>query len=295
MRLSCFVLLAGVACAQAPARLEFEVAAVRPVVRNANGSSPRPQTIGGPGTEKPTRITYLNYPLKWLLQTAYGLKDYQIAGPDWLNSEQCVIEATIRLDATKEQSNEMLRNLLEDRFKMALHRETRNLPVYELTLIKRGPKLKESLKEGANGGEPLPPAKGFGAPLFGLLEEKDGFLRLPPGMPIPAMGGPAATWGTASGIQYAVGGNQTIAGLATFLSNRSGRPVVDKTGLTGNWDYNLEFASGAAAANSPDNPSDPSPELVTAVREELGLKLESKKGPIEILVIDHMEKTPADN
>lgn len=299
MRLTCFLVLAGAACAQAPPRIEFEVASIKPMVRNANGSSPRPQIVGGPGSSNPSRITYLNYPLKWLLQTAYDLKAYQLSGPDWLDSEQFVIEATLRPGTTKERVNEMLRNLLADRFKMTVHRERKDVPLYELVLVKRGPKLKESLKEGVKNGEPLPAGRGFGAPMFGLLEEKDGFLRLPPGMPIPALGGPSATWGTQSGILYAVGGNQPIAGLVSFLSQRSGRPVVDKTGLTGNWDYNLEYAMGAGAANSPDatpgSASDPAPDLTTAVRDQLGLKLEPKKGPIEILVIDHVEKTPTEN
>jgi uncharacterized protein (TIGR03435 family) len=277
------------------ASLRFEVASVRKVALNERGG----YTRGGPGTTSPSEINYVNLRLETLIEIAYDLKEYQLLGPDWLrsaDSEPFVINATIRPGATKEQVNQMLRNLLAERFKLTVHRETRDLPVYELVLVKRGPKLKESLKQGAgkengNNGEPLPPAKLAGvAASFGLLEEKDGFLRLPP----RAL--PTAMWSTPP-VQHAVGGNQTIAGLVTYLSHASqqyyGRPVVDKAGLTGNWDYNLEFAQGGSPSNSPGSPSDPAPDLITAVRDQLGLKMEPKKSPIEVLVIDHIEKTLA--
>ena len=272
------------------ASLRFEVASVTKQMPNPRGT-PLPRTMGGPGTSLPSEINYMNLRLATLIEIAYDLKEYQASGPDWLrspDSERFAINAAIRPGATKEQVNQMLRNLLAERFKLAVHRETRDLPFYELVPVKRGPKLKESLKEGADkenasDGQPLPPARLAGAAAsFGLLEEKDGFLRLPPRPLLPPSDGPAATWSTPP-VQHAAGGNQTIAGLVVFLSRQSGRPVVDKTGLNGNWDYNLEYADSGGAA----------PDLIAAVRDQLGLKMEPKKGPIEILVVDHIDKTPA--
>ena len=281
------------------ASLRFEVASVGKTMPDARGGYSSPRSMGGPGTSLPSEINYVNLRLETLIETAYDLKEYQLVGPDWLrstDSEPFFISATIRQGATREQVNQMLRNLLAEQFKLTVHRETRDLPFYELALVRRGPKLKESLKERAGkDGESLRPARLAGAAAsLGLLEEKDGFLRLPAGAIRPAFGGPAATWATPP-VQHAVGGNQNIAGLVTYLSHASelyyGRPVVDKTGLTGNWDYNLEYAQGAGPANSPGLPSDSAPDLITAVRDQLGFKMEPKKGPIEVLVVDHIEKT----
>jgi uncharacterized protein (TIGR03435 family) len=278
------------------ASLRFEVASVKAV--NARGGYAVPRTIGGPGTSDPGRITFLNFSLNWLVQTAYDVRDYQLSGPSALNSSGLiyVVEATLRPGATKEQVRRMLQNLLADRFNLTLHRETRDLPLYELTLLKKGPKLKESLKDTAYDELPLVPPKPVEmAAFYGLRQEKDGFLRLPSTTPTPAVGGPrAVSWQTPP-VLHVAGGGQPIAWLATLLSAQAGRPVVDKTGLTGNWDYNLEFAAARGIANSPDAPSDPAPDLITAVRDQLGLRMESKKGPIEVLVIDHIEMVPTEN
>jgi uncharacterized protein (TIGR03435 family) len=279
------------------ASLQFDVASIKQVVLKPNEGYAIPRTIGGPGTSDPGRITFLNLSLNWLIRTAYDVEDYQLSEPNWLSSPGViyVIEATVRPGATKEQVKRMLQNLLADRFKLTLHRETRDLPMYELTLLKKGPRLKASLKDRAD--DELPPVtkeEGFGA-FYGLLKEKDGFLRLPSTMPTPAVEGPRyVSWPTPP-INHVVGGGQPIARLASLLSAQAGRPVVDKTGLTGDWDYNLEFAQGPVPASSPDKPSDPAPDFITAVRDQLGLKMEPKKGPIETLVIDHVEKTPTDN
>src|SRR5439155_23026348 len=125
-------------------REEFEVAAVKPFTPNPNGWAVR--TAGGPGTSDPSRIRYLNLTFKSLLATAYGVENFMIAGPAWLD-ERWTIEATIRPGATKEQVNQMLQNLLLDRFKMTLHRETRTVRVYELTVVKKGPKLRELVEK----------------------------------------------------------------------------------------------------------------------------------------------------
>jgi uncharacterized protein (TIGR03435 family) len=268
-----FLFVAGPGRGQSTPREEFEVAAVKSFTPNPDGSW-SVRTEGGPGTSDPSRIRYVNPTLKILLATAYGVGFSMISGPAWLDSERCIIEATIRPDATKEQVNQMLQNLLLNRFRMTLHRETRIVPLYELTLVRKGPKLREFL-ERAPG------------PADGKLStaEKDGFVRIRPG-PLPV------TF-EARGISHAWGAGETVAELVNYLSSVLKAPVLDKTGLTGKYDYNLEFSEALSAA--PDNLADSAPNFITAVRDQLGLKLESKKGPFDLLVIDHVEKTPTEN
>jgi uncharacterized protein (TIGR03435 family) len=282
------VLLAQARPAPAPvapaAKLEFEVASVKPFAPNPNGSFPL-RTSGGPGTSDPERISYINLTFKSLVMAAYNVGSDLISGPAWLDSERYVIEANVSPGATKEQVNAMLRNLLADRFKLTLHRETKDVSLHELVLVKKGPKLKESL---APDGEPPPPCSPD-AGIFGTHQDKDCFIR---GRTLP---GPYPfTWVTPP-IMHAVGANQPISALAEYLSFVLKSPVVDKTGLTGNWDYNLEFATGPGPADTTGVPSDPAPDLFGAVRDQLGLKLESKKGPVEMLVIDRVEKVPTEN
>jgi len=265
-----FLFVAGSARGQASAREEFEVAAVKPFTPNPNGWPVR--TEGGPGTSAPNRITYLNLTFKSLLATAYGVENFMISGPAGLD-ERWIIEATIRPGATKEQVNQMLQNLLLDRFKMTLHRETRTGTVYELTVVKKGPKLREFVENA-----PAPADGKFST------TEKDGFVRI---RPSPR---PVEMWG---GVIRAWGGGETVSELVDYLSSVLKARVVDRTGLTGRYDYNLEYSGAPSTAT--DNLADSAPDFVTAVRDQLGLKLESKKGPIDVLVIDHIEKTPTAN
>lgn len=114
-----FLSTACIVLGQAPAKQEFEVAAVKQFTPDGMFSL---RTIGGPGTSDPGRITYEHLSFEDLLMAAYGVPRYQISGPSWLGGERYIIEAMIRPGATKEQVNEMLRNLLADRFKLTLHR-----------------------------------------------------------------------------------------------------------------------------------------------------------------------------
>jgi uncharacterized protein (TIGR03435 family) len=177
---------------------------------------------GGPGTSDPGQVTYNNVTLKNLLMTAYGVKIYQISGPGWLDTERYDILAKLPPDATKEQFALMLQNLLAARFKMTLHHETKNLPLYELVVAKNGPKLKQSVDD------PNAPPPGT-MPAMG----KDGVPKMPPsGAMMTGMNG-----------SFRMGANkQSMSNLAEMLTNQVGSPVVDKTGLTGEYDYTLEFS-----------------------------------------------------
>jgi uncharacterized protein (TIGR03435 family) len=235
------------------------------------------------------------------------VKSFQISGPGWLDSERYDIVAKVPRGATKAECKLMMQNLLAERFKLMLHREKKDLPMYALVVGKNGPKLKESVEDPVAAAAMSKPTMG-----------KDGFPVLPAGLAdlsaksLKAMNGVPGASMTAS--------HQSMAEFAEMLSSRLNLPVVDMTGLTGKYDYALSFSAeglgrmrlpggmslpppaapptgeggpGTPMASAPDGPS--SPDLLTALQEQLGLKLEQRKGPVELLVIDHVEKMPTEN
>jgi uncharacterized protein (TIGR03435 family) len=284
----------------------FEVASVKPAAP-MTGNTIRVMMRGGPGSNDPGQITYTNVTLYNVLMSAYGVKDFQISGPGWLDSERYDIFAKVPRGATKAQSKVMMQNLLAERFKLTLHRETKELPMYELVVGKNGPRLTESVEDPAAAAAMRQPTLG-----------KDGFPVMPPGL----AGLTAKSLKTMNGLPGAsmTANHQSMAEFAETLSSRLDLPVVDMTGLTGKYDYTLSFSAeglghmrlpggialpppaapspgeggpGTPMAGAPDGPS--SPDLFTALQEQLGLKLEQRKGPVELLVIDHLEKVPVEN
>jgi bla regulator protein blaR1 len=230
-----------------------------------------------------------NTTLQMLIRLAYSVEDNQISGaPNWVNSDRYDVEAKMdsatadevrKLSEEQEKSvrEHMLQALLVDRFKLTIHRETKELPIYSLVVAKNGSKLEES-----KPGEP----------------DKRGF-KTPDGR--PAVGGHFVRMGMGQLDGHSLG----MTDIARLLSQQLGRTVVDKTGLTANYDFTLKWTpeEGQGPAfrgpeGSPGTGSTPAPEsgpsIFTAVQEQLGLKLESQKGPVEILVIDHVEK-PSEN
>jgi len=287
------------------AKLEFEVASVKPSAPPSGNGPIAVGSRGGPGTSDPGRIAFSRYWLKGLLTTAYGVQPYQVIGPDSLDTARFAdtdrydIAATIPEGATKDDVKLMLQNLLAERFHLTLHHETRELPLYELTVGKSGPKMKPSAEDpNAAPQAPGPLTKG-----------KDGIPQLPPGrrgmMLMVQRGG------------YHLAANvQTLPMFAQILSNQLHSPVVDKTGLTGTYDFELDFAldpgqdSSPLGALPPPPPGPPAaevplagrvpapddaPGIFAAVQDQLGLRLEKKKGPVDVLVIDHADKTPTEN
>jgi len=279
------VLIVVAACAvfgQAAAR--FEVASIKP------NTNPGPGVITGIIRPLPGGRLSANAVLpRFIIQFAYAIRPYQISGgPDWINSAHYDIEAKAEGNATPQQIRLMTQSLLEDRFKLKAHRETRELPVYDLTVSRSGLKLL-SPKEGScvtpdPNGPPLVPAPGQA--------------------PTPVCGAAVVTI-TPSGARI-LGGKVSMASLTPTLSNLLGRTVIDKTGFTGTFDVDLQFAPdqalavlpppgppGAPGATAPA--TDPAgPSIFTAIQEQLGLKLDSGKGPVEVLVIDSVEK-PTEN
>ena len=169
----------GQAAAESPT---FEVASVKPA-EPQTGMGIRVMMRGGPGSADPGQITYSNVSLKNVLTIAYAVKGYQISGPKWLDSERFDIVAKIAKGATKEQFQLMLQNLLAERFKLTLHHETKELPMYALVVGKGGPKLKESVEEdgaGSSAGSPSGSA-GPGGPSLSRVSAVG--LKTPPKRP----------------------------------------------------------------------------------------------------------------
>jgi uncharacterized protein (TIGR03435 family) len=264
--------IAGVpAIAQQPA---FDVAAIK---RNVSGEpGPRFKMFPGFTVERAT--------LKDLVKLAYEIEDFRISGgPGWINSDRYDIEAKAEGNPVWNQEVRMLQErrlqtLLNDRFKLMIHRETKELPIYVLSVAKGGLKL-HPLKEGdciardpTKLGTPLAPGKtpmdycGYGGFGRGLYENS----------------------------------TADMGGVAGALSTLLGRKVVNKTGITGTFRIRLTFTpdesmprfSGDPGYPPPSDTTDPN--IFTALQEQLGLKLESGKGPVDVLVIDHAEK-PSEN
>ncbi|MGB7762714.1 MAG: TIGR03435 family protein [Bryobacteraceae bacterium] len=323
IRIGLALSFAGAILAQKPADSPaFEVASVKAAAPPAPGRL-MVGMRGGPGTPDPGQVTFTNVTQRMLIARAYGVQDYQISGPGWLESERYDIVAKVPKGATKEQFLVMIQNLLAERFKLTLHHETRELPQYTLVVAKNGPKLKESApppatddaaaKDGAGppeGGPPPGPGPGIGPPpgpppAF-LPLSKDGFPKLPPGM---GRGGVMILM--SNGRARMIGAGQPISKLADALARQLGRPVTDKTGLKGTYDFTLDFdpegsvggrgmmppppPGGGGEGPGANPPETEAAGLFTALQEQLGLKLEQKKGPLDLLVVDHSEKTAVEN
>jgi len=235
---------------QAPRRPQFDVTSVK---RNNSGSQEK-YFQGGTG-----RFTAVNMPLRFLMQLAYKVEEFQMIGaPGWIDSEHYDIEGTADGAASRSDMNgPMLQALIEDRFKAIVHGETRELPVYFLTLSRNGSKLTAGpcIKNVPN--TPVPPSQRESA--CGYMGIGHGTLR-----------------STGTEVRH----------LTDALSGILKRKVLDRTGLTGELDINLKWA--------PDPGVDPGPSIFTAIEEQLGLKLESGRAPIDVLVIDRIER-PTEN
>jgi uncharacterized protein (TIGR03435 family) len=265
----------------APIAPVFEVASIKP---NKYGSSPFRLGLWG------ERFSATGMTLQGLVREAFAVEDDQIAGePHWLNSESYEIETKVdqsiadqlhrlSFDQRLVEYRRMLQTLLTDRFKLTFHWETKELPVYALVVAKKGPKIEE-----AKPGDTYPNG----------MKDLDG-------------NGHGDIMRVGRGVL--IGQGVSIAFLVRMLSQQQlGRPVSDRTGLTGKYNFSLQWTpdvNQAPMLKRPDGGWQPSgsgvspefsgPSIFTAIQEQLGLKLEPEKGPVQILVIDHVEK-PSEN
>jgi len=249
----------------------FDVASVKPTGRT-DGRALLQATPG--------RLAMANLTLRRLILIAYDLQDYQLVGePAWIDSESYDIEAKADGNPSVQQmEGAMLQNLLEERFSLAQHRETRQRNVYKLSSAKGGPKLQPAVEGSCTPyvtNAPPPTTK--------------------PGEPPPSFCGFQST-GSEGSNRSLNGKRVTMADLAKTLSRTYtamlGRNVIDATGLTGSFDIHLTWAMDSLTPRAIDTPPPDTagPSIFTALQEQLGLKLEAAKGPVDVLVLDHIEK-----
>ncbi|HJT86646.1 MAG TPA: M56 family metallopeptidase [Bryobacteraceae bacterium] len=260
------------------ARPQFEAASIKPAVSHGFAQM-RPL---------PGRFT-ANAPLRVLMEAAYHVQHYQIeGGPEWIGSEQYEVDAKAAGNPERAQIFLMLQSLLEDRFRLQIHRESREMPVYALVAARGGLKLPAPREGGCvEEPEPLPP----------LPEPGD---RMPPPGQSPAPARRCGGLGVAleAGGARLSGGKVSMAEFVRGLSQVLGRTVNDRTGFSGLFDVTLQFLPDDTTPGLPPPPPGAipdaiaSPSIFSAV-QQMGLRLESTKGPVEVLVIDHVERPSA--
>ena len=265
----------------------FEVASVKP---NKSGDM-RVMFGMQPGG----RFTATNAPLVALIRQAYQLQNFQLVGaPDWINNERFDIVAKAEGDVAPTPPGAvgpmqlMMRNLLAERFKLVTHRETREMPIYALVLARADGKLGPQLRPAAVDCAAMMRERGRGAP--------------PPSFPPP---GERMQCGMRIGPGVMNGGGFPMSQFAQTLSQFVQRIVVDRTGLTGNYDLDLTYTPDPSLQAGPGGPPPPGapalppvdlngPSIFTAVQEQLGLKLESERGQVEVMVVDGVDRPTPD-
>jgi uncharacterized protein (TIGR03435 family) len=269
--------------AQSPASSpQFEVASIKP---NTGGGRNRMIRMAPGG-----RLNVENLPLKFLVRIAYDVKEFQISGgPSWIDSDSYDVTAKAESNFSPDEMRPMLQALLADRFKLAIHRETKEAAVYELTAAKGGIKLAASKEGSCTKFDPKSP---------------------PPALPRPGDKPPNFCGNIRVGRGLIDASGITMDRFLMVLSDMLGRTTIDKTGFTGNFDVHLEFtpdeatpgaAFGPAGPGGPGDPGKPvpsgdstGPNVFTALQEQLGLRAVPAKGQVEMLVIDHVER-PSEN
>jgi uncharacterized protein (TIGR03435 family) len=265
----------------------FEVASIK---LNRSGDPGR----GFISFQNPGRLNATDVTVKLLIRFAYNIRDFQLSGgPNWINSEGYDIDAKVEDSVVEQlqklpteqrldQNRRMVQSLLADRFKLSVTRSTKNLPMYALVVAKGGPKLEDVTPPGVQGGA-APPAS---APIGGSVVS-------------PPPPGKGTMLSVSGGEAILTAKSMSIANLLGILSQQLGRQIRDETGLKGIYDFTLQYRpdsripglQGPADAPMPDSSGT---SIFTALQEQLGLRLESTRGPVDTIVIDHIEE-PSEN
>jgi uncharacterized protein (TIGR03435 family) len=283
-------LFAPALSAQDTPRLEFEVASIKTSAPPGPGTG---RILGGVHIDG-SQVNWTFLSLKDYIVSAYRVRIYQIDGPDWLGSERFDINAKLPAGSSPKDAAQMLQALLEDRFKLKIHREQRDFAVYGLVVGKGGLKMKESAVDSD-----APPATAApGAASVAAVSRP---------------GGVTVNYSNGSSFTFAdnkfEGHKLSATLMADVMARFTDRPVVDMTSLKGNYDFVIELtpedframgirAAIAAGAQIPPQilqQFESSGDSLANALEKLGLKLEPRKAPIEVLVVDHAEKAPSEN
>ena len=241
-----------------------------------------------------------------LMRVAYKVKTFQISGPEWLIAERYTVSAKMPAGSTRDQVPEMIGALLADRFKLTFHRTTKEQAVYALVVLPSGVKLKESAPdEGlapAPGGPAAPlaptPTDGGAQVRVNVASDTSGNINT------ASPNGSMKMMPRENGMRIELT-KMNAVGMVDLLGRFLERPVIDMTGLTGRYDFFLDVgfedmiqlakAAGMSIPIQAPAPAEPGSSSVFTAIQPYGLKLEPRKAPIEMLVIDHVEKTPTDN
>jgi uncharacterized protein (TIGR03435 family) len=274
------------ACAVSAQTPAFEVASIKQAAPMSGGK----MMMGFGGDEG--RINYTNVSLKDVVARAYRMKPYQVSGPSWLESERYNITAKIP-EGARDQTPEMLQNLLAERFHMTAHKESKELPIYALIVGKNGPKLKKS---DETDDKPMTAQDG---PKVAMRNKQDSEKMAGAGKGTMLMD-------TTGRLQA---NKATMGDLADMMSRMLDRPVMDMTGIEGRYDVTLEIsmedligmkrmAAGMGAmhggGDGPAPEGNPRASMFSAV-QQLGLKLDPRKAPVDFLVVDKAEKAATEN
>jgi uncharacterized protein (TIGR03435 family) len=221
------------------ARPTYEAASVKLNTSGSVGSSSR----GSKG-----QVVFTNQTLKRLIERAYTVKPFQVVGPGWIENVSFDIAAKYPPDSKDDDRSLMLRTLLEDRFRLAVHRTTKEMPGFALVVAKGGFKLK------------------------------------------PVEPGGSSTDSNGGRVRTLTAKKTSMAQVADFVARTLGETVVDQTGIDGAYDFDLRWTTDD---QNPD--AAPAPTLFIALQETLGLRLQPQKVPVELLVVDHVERVPTEN
>jgi uncharacterized protein (TIGR03435 family) len=264
----------------------FEAASIKSVVMPVDGSADRvggrlaflqmQRHEGGPGTMDPTRIHYVQ-PLQTMIAEAFEVPFEQIRGPEWMTETPFDIDAVVAPDTAVHDTDLMLRNLLIERFQMKYHIGATLVNGYALLIEKKGPMIS--------------PAQGVRAPSTAAI------LYNAKGQSMPQLIGKPGIRGTVDNRGWTVAfEQQTMRQFAAYLTEQYTAPVVDMTGMTGEYDFTLQFYPPRWAPPTGESTGVKYfPQLSSVIRPKLGLKLDHKKQPGPLVLIDRVEQTPIEN
>ena len=273
--------LVAVLCAAGPfafaqpaaERLEFEAASIKPAPP-PDGHGMIVGMSGGPGSRDPSMVIGHNMTLSGLVAYAYDVLFFQLVAPSWANDSKFLLTAKVPPGATRQQVRVMLQNLLADRFQVKVHTDKKEMPVYELTIGKGGPKFQAAVD--------VPAGEVTAGPQMKLDEQGFPILERPGWV---GRGNKVRMWQP----------KMTMEDLGKSICGELGRPVIDATGLAGEYNIRMFWVQGSASTGPESAESEAGPSLMRAIQEQLGLKLEAKKSNVDVLVVDHAEKFPSEN